>query len=571
MNGLTPPPPSGASRGIYLECGLIFLLVALVYATRIASPPVRGEESRRATATIYFLETGNYIVPQQQGNILYMSARPPAQNWLMLPFYALRHNMDALTIRLPSILAVAFTAALLYFFARVWMPGAGAMTAALAYPTMLQVMELGRTAETDSVLTFFMTAGFFGWCYFHEARQKAALAWIAGYAAIGLGTLTKGPQSPVYFFSATFVYLCWTKRWRDFFGWRHALGLCVYALVVGAWLVPYFLLAGKTAVIHTFTGDVGVDQTETAKSILTHFLSFPFLLLGCMLPWSVLLLLFLRRSIRDHARPFSIPLRFAAIAFCCALPTVWLAPGSKTRFLLNMFPCVALLVGIAVKCACAVIENNNVDEKSARAAAADLRCFTRLIGCLAFSAALVFLALSCYAAWTNKDIRFAMTRPRALFFAVISIALASGLLARRDLNGKPFLASIFSVALFFGLLYNLPVVDYMDRWSQRNDLALQDLWTKDLIPAASNLVSIEECPHSINYFHYLQRHATISKVTLAQLKEMRQTNDVYYVSVHESFPLPHTILARLPLRRYTYQRSYGEAAIIGKVPRASAP
>jgi 4-amino-4-deoxy-L-arabinose transferase-like glycosyltransferase len=555
---------------MWIDCGLILLLVGLIYGTRISSPPVRGEESRRATVTINFLETGNYIVPQQQGNIFYMSARPPAQNWLMLPFYALRGSMDAVTIRLPSIFAVAFTALLLYWFGRVWMSRGGAMVAALAYPTMLQVMELGRTAETDSVLTFFMTAGLLAWCYFYEERKKPAFAWAVGYAAIGLGTLTKGPQSPVYFFSATFVYLCWTRRWRKFFDWRHALGLCVYGAVVGAWLLPYFLMTSKAAVVHTFTGDVGVDKTETAKSIIVHFVTFPFALFGCMLPWSLLLLLFLRRSVRESARPLIVPLRFAAIAFCCALPTVWLAPGSKTRFLLNMFPCAALASGIAAECAFKSIDTHRADNPSQRPAK-DLRCFTRVIACLAFAAALLILGLSAYAAVKDQDVRFATTLPHAILFAVLAIALGVALVAPRSLNGRPFLGSLYGVALFFGLVYNLPIVDYMDRWSEPNDQALQELWTRGVIPADRNLISIDECPHLINYFHYLQRHTTIAKVTVAQLKEMRQTNDVYYVSTSESFPLPHTVLARLPLRRYRSQRVYGEAAIIGKIPRASPP
>ena len=75
-----------------------------------------------------------------------------------------------------------------------------AFTAALAFATMLQVMELGRTAETDLVLTVFLTAGLFGWHYFYEIRKMPTAAWTLGYAAVALATLTKGPQAACLLF-----------------------------------------------------------------------------------------------------------------------------------------------------------------------------------------------------------------------------------------------------------------------------------------------------------------------------------------------------------------------------------
>ena len=352
------PAPAGSAnrRGVEIEYLLLLLLITLIYTTRIASPPVRGEESRRATATMYFLESGNYIVPQQQGNPLYMSARPPVQNWLMLPFYAIFRSMDAVTIRLPSILAVFVTLSLIYFYGRCWMSRIAAFTAALAFATMLQVMELGRTAETDLVFTAFLTAGFFGWHYFYEIRRSPTLAWTLSYAAVALATLTKGPQAPVYFLGTTFFYLCWTRRFWAFFDKRHVLGLCTYALIVAAWLVPYYSMTGREGVVHIFTGDVGIDASETAARIVGYFVSFPFILFGCLLPWSALLILYFRRSVRENCRRLSQPLAFTAVAFCFAFLTVWLIPGSKTRFLLNVFPCAAICVGIALDCAYAVIE-----------------------------------------------------------------------------------------------------------------------------------------------------------------------------------------------------------------------
>ena len=566
----SPPAPAVLAhrRGVEVEYLLLLLLIGLIYTTRIASPPVRGEESRRATATIYFLETGNYIVPQQQGDVVYMSARPPVQNWLMLPFYALFRNMGAVTIRLPSVLGVFITSSLIYFYGRSWMSRLGAFAAALAFATMLQVMELGRTAETDLVFSVFMTAGLFGWHYFYEIRKRPALAWMLGYAAIALATLTKGPQAPVYLFATTFLYLCWTRRFWAFFDKRHALGLCIYALIVGAWLVPYYLMTGKAGVVHIFTGDVAVGPGETVARVAKHLVSFPFVLFGCLLPWSALLILFFRRSVRQNCRRLAQPLAFTAIAFCFAFLTVWLMPGARPRFLVNMFPCAAICIGLALNCAYAVAEQEKKEgeESDPVTVRKDLLRFTNFIACLAFLAALLVIGLSVYAAARKVEMRLAMSLSRAILFGTGSIVLAMVISRnRRKVTATSYAASLFGVAAFFGLLYNLPIVDDMNRWSQRTDLAFQKLYEKELIPDHRSLVSLDECPHLINYLHFLQLHVTIPKVTLAEIQEMRKTNDVYFVSDSEKFPIEYTLIAKLPLRRYRYSKE-DKTVIFGKIP-----
>jgi 4-amino-4-deoxy-L-arabinose transferase-like glycosyltransferase len=476
--------------------------------------------------------------------------------------------MDAVTIRLPSILAVFATSSLIYFYGRLWMSRLGAFTAAMAFATMLQVMELGRTAETDLVFTVFVTAGLFGWHYFYETRKMPAPAWLLGYAAIALATLTKGPQAPVYFFGTTFLYLCWTRRVWAFFDKRHGLGLCIYALIVAAWLVPYYSMTGREGVVHVFTGDVGIGGDETAARIATHLVSFPFMLFGCLLPWSTLFLLYFRKSVRESCSRLSQPLAFAAIAFCFAFLTVWLMPGSKPRFLLSVFPCAAICAGIALDCAFAVIEQEGIEREGSDEAAVrnDLLRFAGIMEWLAFLAAVLIVGISLYASLRNTEIRLAMTLPRAVLFGIVSIVL--GLLIMRNrgkVSRKAYATSLFCAAAFFGLLYDLPIVDDMNHWSERTDIAFQELYEKQLIPGHRTLVSLDECPHLINYLHFLRFHVTIPKVTLAEIQAMQKTNDVYFVSGSEKFPLPYTLIAKMPLRRYRYNNG-DKMAVFGKIP-----
>jgi 4-amino-4-deoxy-L-arabinose transferase-like glycosyltransferase len=578
----SPPARSLLSSLREIEIPLLLLLIALIYTTRISSPPVRGEESRRATATIYFLETGNWIVPQQQGNTLYMSARPPLQNWLMLAFYAVAHTMDAAVIRAPSILAVFLTSLLLYLYGRAWMSRLGAFAAALAFPTMAQVMELGRTAETDLVLTFFLTAGLLAWHYLYELRRAPTLAWTLGYAAIAAATLTKGLQAPVYFLAATCAYLWWTRQLRSFFTLRHALGLLVYALLVAAWLLPYYLRTDLQNVRHIFTGDVDMYGHSTGiGAVASHLTLFPLTLLASLLPWILLLILFFRRSVRDQSRALAQPLAFAALTFILAFPTVWLMIGSRPRFLLNMFPCAAIVIGIAVDRAFAALDqlapptphDSPPPKKSLSQLLGtvqdDLLRFSNIAALVIIGTALTLLVMSLIAALKHREILLAMTLPRAAVFTAASLLLA--LLAWRQpaaLTPRAYARSLFCIAAFLGLLYNLPVVDDLNRKSQRVDLAFAQLYDDHLLPPGQTLVSLDESSHLINYLHYLRLHATIPKLTLPQIQALQKTHDVYFIATSPQFPLPYTPIATLSLERYRTPNPT-TIAVIGKLPAAN--
>ena len=124
--------------------------------------------------------------------------------------------------------------------------------------------------------------------------------------------------------------------------------------------------------------------------------------------------------------------------------------------------------------------------------------------------------------------------------------------------------SLYCVAAFSGLLYNLPIVDDINHWSSRTDLAFQELYEKQIIPDHRTLVSLD-VSHLINYLHYLQVHVTIPKVTLAGIEEMRKTNDVYFVSHSEKFPLHRHACRELPLTRYRYNKA-DKMVIFGKIP-----
>ena len=87
-------------------------------------------------------------------------------------------------------------------------------------------------------------------------------------------------------------------------------------------------------------------------AFLKHLATFPAEVLVCMLPWSVLLVAYLRRDFRRSLGSAAADVRFLACAVAVAFPTCWLVPGARNRYFAPLYPCLALLIGLVVERCC---------------------------------------------------------------------------------------------------------------------------------------------------------------------------------------------------------------------------
>src|SRR5262249_42770773 len=140
---------------------LLIGIVAAIYFVRLQEMSVRGEESRWATVAMEMLRTGDWVVPRQQGAPFL--SRPPLGSWLIAVTTFLRGQCEVWAVRLPAVLATLITSLLVYGYSRAFLSRFGALTGALAYATMGQVLQLGRVGETEAVFTFFVSASLLAW------------------------------------------------------------------------------------------------------------------------------------------------------------------------------------------------------------------------------------------------------------------------------------------------------------------------------------------------------------------------------------------------------------------------
>ncbi len=457
-------------------------LVLLTYFARLTVAPVCGEESRWASGAREMIASGDWIVPRQQGTVF--PERPPLNSWLMALVGLARGDVDLTAVRLPSALATLVLTLLIYAYARQAMSRLASFSAAAIYATFGQVLALGRLGESEAVFTLLVAGSLLIWHWGYMRGWPPSVAWSAGYTLAALGALAKGPRAPVYFVLVTGAYLLLRRDWRWLLARGHALGLACFVAIVGSWLVP-FALSNPEAVDDIWAGLA--RERFSWSGLAGHLAGYPLETLACLLPWSPLLIVFVKPGMRRWLlgnRPQAV---FLITAVAVTYPSVWLAAGARGRYFMPLYPCLAILAALVVE----------------RCTAAGAELADRLIWRRYLRSAAAILAGACALAVLNiaGPQRFAELEQPTIFLVawLAAAALTAGLLIWASLAEtapRPQLA-VAALAAFLGLSYCGVIVNV--RVNGANDLApaLADL--KQRLPRDVRLVSFNRVYHRFAY------------------------------------------------------------------------
>jgi 4-amino-4-deoxy-L-arabinose transferase-like glycosyltransferase len=343
--------PAGDGNARWWREWQFWLLAALtvaIYFSRMLDLPIRGEETRRAMVAHEILQSGDWIVARQQGEPFL--SRPPVGSWPIAWLSKLTGELTLFEIRLPTLLATLLTTLLVYAYSRRFLSQLGALSSGLTFATFAQVLQLGRVAETEAIFTLFLSGGLMLWHWGYICRWPNAVTWTIAYALVAVGTLTKSVQAPVYFCGAVGIYLLWNRDWRVLVSRGHALGLLMFAAVFAAWQVPFYNALDWESVRKVWASDVGLrlEQLSTG-AVIRHFATYPLQVAACLLPWSFLLPAYVWPQFRRTIGRATPMVAFAVCCWLVALPTCWIVPNARPRYLMPLFPLIAPLVGLVIE------------------------------------------------------------------------------------------------------------------------------------------------------------------------------------------------------------------------------
>lgn len=470
--------------------GLVLLAWCGLYAARLTTLTIRGEESRRARVAYEMLETGDWFVPRQQG--IPFADRPPFHEWMIALAAILTGEMTTAAVRLPAISGVLLAAAATYRFTRRFLSPYGAAAAAISFLSFVQVLQLGRLAESEGVFVGVTTAALFGWHVGYRSGRPPWRVWMTTYAWTAAAALTKGPQGAVYVCAAVGLYLLIRRDWRYLFAPGHAAGLALFALLFGGWYCGCALTENAATAQGTVFAMVNM-RLANRGSLPMHMLRYPWLLAAAMLPWSPLLLRYAWPGFRRELGSARDGVVFCTAALAATFPSVWLIYGAAGRHYLSMYPCFAVLIGV-------VLERTFFARPEA-SLVAGWRWFCRLSAAAAVGGAAVVVAQP----WIDADWARRTTLPVGESASFVAAVVASlGVLAwsmRSATSGVRSagvrFAGFLSLNVLLGAAYVGVAISMLAVMA--NDHAEQTAAAKRLLPSTAKLVSFGELEHVFTF------------------------------------------------------------------------
>jgi 4-amino-4-deoxy-L-arabinose transferase-like glycosyltransferase len=431
------------------------------------------------------LRSGDWVVPRLQESPVYF--RPPLQNWAIALGGQVRGCVDEIAVRWPSVASVLLLGLLIYAYSRTCLGRVGALAAGAAFITMGQVLELGRLGESDPLMTLMVAASLLVWHYGRLRGWSPVWYWSAGYLLAALATLTKGAQGPVYFGMTVGGFLLWTGRWREAFRWSHLVGILVFVATMALWHVPYFFALGWDSTRRIYWDDLGMRFVGSPWLTIKHLVAYPVEVLGCLLPWAVLLIAYLRRDFRESLKSAREQAIFVAIAIVLAFPSCWLAPIGRSRYFMPLYPCFAVLIGMVVQRCCEA----DATQKWRKLWPVFL---TILAGLMVGAGILIPIA-----ATVRKD---GLGQPAwfLVAYGVAAVALAATTWwASRGEGSARTTQGVLSVAAFLGLTWSGVVVNHLIHASEIQSVSVAEL--KHRLPPDVHLVSLGRIDHLFAYYY----------------------------------------------------------------------
>ena len=266
-------------------------------------PLLDRDEPRFAEASREMLERGDYVVPFL--NNRYRFDKPPFIYWTQTLSYRLFGEND-FAARLPSVIAAALTALLLFAWGRRVGGETVGWWSAIIFSICLQTFLHARAAVADMWLVLFMTAAY--WASYELLRDRLTSRgdttappptidrrwWWIFYLALAFAFLAKGPVGWLPLLTVAlvrfFVPLPQLNRRFLFF-----TGVTLVLSIVAVWGIPAltrtngeFLRIGIGK--HVVARSVVAMEGHGASTLLTYVATLPFYfatIFITFLPWSI--------------------------------------------------------------------------------------------------------------------------------------------------------------------------------------------------------------------------------------------------------------------------------------------
>jgi 4-amino-4-deoxy-L-arabinose transferase-like glycosyltransferase len=348
------PPPQSA-EGVERRAAWRAALIGAVVAALITVPGLGNGTLWDNSETAYG-EVAREVLLYRDPVVMHFNSapwfvQPPLYFWIAA-FFAKLFGVVPFALRLPSALATVATAAVVgYAVARASTARAGVLSAVILSTTLMAAI-VGRLAIMDAILDSAVTLAVFAFYAALRARQEAVARapWLAGWAAMALGVLAKGPVAVVV---TALVIVPW-------YLWERARGGPVRAPGLREWLIgptlflvialPWYALLARAAGIQAVAELIGhyslgryLGTIENQTGPIWYYA--PVIVLG-LFPWFAFLPPALWAQVRASSTPGGGLARLTLVWAVVPLVFFSLARTKLPNYIALEFPALAICVGL---------------------------------------------------------------------------------------------------------------------------------------------------------------------------------------------------------------------------------
>jgi len=297
------------------------------------------DEAIRSLVALEMKLSGNYITPTLNGEFYYN--KPPLYNWIILAFFNLTGTINEFTARIPTLICLlGYAATIFYFFKKHY-------ATEIAFLNAFVLITCGRILFWDSMLGLIDIG--FSWVtftafmvVFHQhKKQHYWLLFLLSYVLTALGFLMKGLPSVVFQGFTLLAFFTYKREFRKLFSIQHIVGGLTFLVIVGSY---YLIYNEYNSLSNVFTTLVTESSKRTAvnygigKTIL-HLFTFPFEMIYHFLPWSLMIVYFIRRNIFKLIRQDEF-ITFNLLIFFANIIVYWTSVEVYPRYLLMHAPLI---------------------------------------------------------------------------------------------------------------------------------------------------------------------------------------------------------------------------------------
>lgn len=354
------------ARRLLMTCSIAALV--WVIAAHFAGPSDAYEKDQDKTMsyTTDIILSGRWILPTELGGA--SATKPPLYNWCAVPFVSAMGFSSECAHRLPSIIALIATWAVLVRIGR-RIDGKGGVVgwiAGMAFVVNPAMFKLGFLARTDMLLTLWLLLGWIAATALITDRTGLSaplhrrLLQLAFWVCVALAALTKGPPALVLVLYALIAPRMIEGRWSEtrIFGWSWGIPLAVTPFVAwlyAAWTIDPEHVLGQLwseEVLGRVTGLGDEGNRQGPIEFFYRLFHMPFYYVTRFAPWSIVSVLAMielwKSRARDQAEtssPNRAWLIGASVMLLTAIGFFSLSTGKRAAYIAVAYGPGAMLAG----------------------------------------------------------------------------------------------------------------------------------------------------------------------------------------------------------------------------------